>query len=615
MRREESTEATTPLTRDGDVMRRTFGEKKKPTRFIVTDAPDDPEVLFSPRNVGRHGASSIIGEHLDPSVPSRAQQGTQHVRIRQGKMEQKGRFTIIDLLPSSPKSDCDSHFDAAQFNYALSGNEGIPPGFDGSTVVSYSRCQAKYSSESVMVDMSVQYDPHSNVPLDRGHFHSSRHFTRDTCPTQHDEWVTALDGTPVTQFPSRHSRFFHPVEPTYYADALSGHWDAPSSKDTLSEGLLSQLIGQASENQRLLEDMVLQNDSILREFEKMNRPLQEPPSTGSLDHHPSERDSQDDDEAAASVPVFRFDARSAPGDSHGRSPSPKNAYVVTSPRQDMRPEFHFSSQHSSVASSTAPSSDIECDSDASPSIQASRPLPHVSLSKPNNNNSTICISSAQVVHGPSDPLTADDEPPARFLTPGSEALEDMMISQALHLMSSFSVEANQTATHSTAATPPPPPPPTFAGGGVIQQYNSFRPMYHTTANPPVMTGAASNWNTHVNTTKTTTLFPGAATYKQPNSSGSIQSHLTAPHQYLHISQSITTTTNGLGNVYTTKENNSLDVFQCLDPLCQPSSAAPSLGHAGSFTNVPPSNQHTTPFLRPSAPSKAPMEESPLFPFL
>ncbi|CAK4147941.1 unnamed protein product [Aphanomyces euteiches] len=74
-------------------------ERKKSNRFIVIDAPDDPELLSSPSNAAdnvRNGVSGSASTPLDES---------QRKRIRQGKTEQKGRFTIIDLVPTSPVSE------------------------------------------------------------------------------------------------------------------------------------------------------------------------------------------------------------------------------------------------------------------------------------------------------------------------------------------------------------------------------------------------------------------------------------------------------------------------------------------------------------------------------
>ncbi|KAG9412553.1 hypothetical protein AC1031_015462 [Aphanomyces cochlioides] len=74
-------------------------ERKKSNRFIVIDAPDDPELLSSPSNATDdvlNGVSGSASTTLDES---------QRKRIRQGKTEQKGRFTIIDLVPTSPVSE------------------------------------------------------------------------------------------------------------------------------------------------------------------------------------------------------------------------------------------------------------------------------------------------------------------------------------------------------------------------------------------------------------------------------------------------------------------------------------------------------------------------------
>ncbi|OQS07160.1 hypothetical protein THRCLA_20210 [Thraustotheca clavata] len=61
------------------------GDRKRSLhRFVVTDAPEDPEVMFSPRTA---------------KPPDKILEGT---RTRPGKTEQKGRFTIIELVPTSP---------------------------------------------------------------------------------------------------------------------------------------------------------------------------------------------------------------------------------------------------------------------------------------------------------------------------------------------------------------------------------------------------------------------------------------------------------------------------------------------------------------------------------
>ncbi|EQC28623.1 hypothetical protein SDRG_13702 [Saprolegnia diclina VS20] len=74
-------------------------ERRKPLhRFVVTDAPEDPELLFSPRNAEEPTSTNV-------DVPRRI---LDTGRTRPGKMEQKGRFTIIDLVPTSPASELPS---------------------------------------------------------------------------------------------------------------------------------------------------------------------------------------------------------------------------------------------------------------------------------------------------------------------------------------------------------------------------------------------------------------------------------------------------------------------------------------------------------------------------
>ncbi|RHY31490.1 hypothetical protein DYB32_003445 [Aphanomyces invadans] len=612
MRRQESDDVVplAPSSTTGDPLCNTTVEKKKPTRFIVTDAPDEPEALFSPRNVEPHGMQALVGVPGQP-LQSVSQNGPQHVRIRQGKMEQKGRFTIIDLLPSSPRTE---QFDNAQahINYALSGRTDKLPVFDSATILPNTRRQAKISTESVTVscDFSVQYSPQHTLAMEDNRLMGHPVIRPSAVGGAHEKWLNPVDASPVAQFPSRYAHF-PPVEPTPVANGDGLKQRSPcevATKDiTVSGGLLDQLMHQASENQRLLEDMVLQNDSILREIENIrnSRPK-------ALSHVPTgarnATDATDLNQVECEVErrdVSSVDRKKLSMDMQTPAVhSPKHSGFSDSNRSPriahFHKEIHISPQGPSISEGSSPEVPGACDS---PRGQTSC----VVSSEPTAANATIRISANQVnvfKHGTPDTTSASDSsqddsspevPALRLVSSGSEELEDMMISQALHLMNSFSIKDSKTNHVSISST---------IGNGFTQTtvFNPSLPPHVNDHGRPLFV-AANNmhggaWNSKHDHHAPTHLFPTEATFSFGQQvAGTTQGAASHPHQYVQFSQTQSITMqshqpNFPGQVYTTTNEKTVDVFQCLDPLCQPSplpvpppfgtaTLPPPMAHAGS----------------------------------